>query len=370
MRENIKEHVYFVKGMHCASCEVLIENKLLSIKGIKSVDASASKSRVLIEYEGTKPSLETLNEIFKKEGYSFLDKLTNKKEGEQKEKNHILTTVIIALGIIGIFLLLNKLGLTGWVNVGSKSSLPAFFVFGLLAGVSTCAALVGGLILSMSKQWLQLYPAGTSTIRKLQPHIMFNVGRVLSYLFFGAVLGLLGNRFRVSLEFTSFLIIAISIMMFFVALQMLGVKALRRLQISLPKSASRYIANKSNFKSKNMPLLMGALTFFLPCGFTITSQGLAIISGSPLQGSLIMGFFALGTVPALLGIGLSSVKLSQKPHLAYKFSKVAGILILFFALFNVNSQLNILGYSSLSDVKQPTQSVKRVWRRLLTASRL
>ncbi len=348
MMKKIKEQVYFVEGMHCASCEVLIERKLLSISEVRSVDASTAKNRVLIEYEGIKPSLERLNKIFAKEGYIFSDEIKNKKE--INKNGGIGSSIFAALLIIVGFLVLNRLGLTSWVNVSSKSSLPAFFIFGLLAGISTCAALVGGLILSMSKQWQGLYIQEPSTLKKLQPHLMFNAGRLLSYLFFGSLLGLLGNKFQLSFKFTSFLIIAISIMMFFIALQMLGVKWLKKIQVSLPKFITRHIANERNFKGKNMPFLMGALTFLLPCGFTITAQGLALLSGSPLQGALIMGFFALGTLPPLLFIGLSSVKMSQKPHLAYKFSKIAGVLILFFALYNVNSQLNILGFSSLSDI--------------------
>jgi len=99
-----------------------------------------------------------------------------------------------------------------------------------------------------------------------------------------------------------------------------------------------------------MPFLMGAFTFFLPCGFTITAQGLALISGNAVQGGLIMFLFALGTLPMLLTIGLSSVKFLQKPHLSEKFLKIAGVLVLFFALYNINFQLNVLGISSLSDL--------------------
>ena len=95
---------------------------------------------------------------------------------------------------------------------------------------------------------------------------------------------------------------------------------------------------------------MGAFTFFLPCGFTITAQGLALISGNATQGALIMTLFALGTLPTLLFIGFSSVKFLQKPHLSENFLKIAGVLVLFFALYNINSQLNVLGISNLSDL--------------------
>lgn len=48
----MNEHTYYVKGMHCASCEVLIEKKLLKIPGIKAVDASTANGRAVIEFEG------------------------------------------------------------------------------------------------------------------------------------------------------------------------------------------------------------------------------------------------------------------------------------------------------------------------------
>jgi len=364
MNKKINEQIYFVRGMHCASCEVLIEKKLLELKEVKSAEASVAKGRVLIEYENGKPAIEKLNEIFKESGYVFSDRPIQIKEiQERTDKNEPLIIIASALLLVGVFLFLNKLGLARVLDVSSKSSLPTFFIFGLLAGVSSCAALVGGLVLSMSKQWSEIYSSSRSTVQKLTPHLMFNIGRLVSYSLLGAILGIIGSRLQVSLKFTSILILGISVMMIFLGLQMLGVRAFRKFQFTLPRFASRYIADESKFKGRYMPFLMGALTFFLPCGFTITAQGLALLSGSALQGGLVMLFFALGTAPMLLVIGLSSVKLSNRPHLAYRFAKVAGILVLFFALFNVNSQLNVLGVRSLNDIKaanltRPTQKIE------------
>jgi sulfite exporter TauE/SafE len=82
----------------------------------------------------------------------------------------------------------------------------------------------------------------------------------------------------------------------------------------------------------------------LPCGFTITAQTIALLSANAFQGALIMGFFALGTAPMLLVIGISSVKFFSKPQLALTFSRVAGFLVLFFALWNIYNQANLLGF--------------------------
>ena len=348
-----KEHIYSVKGMHCASCEILIEKKLLDLPGVKSVEASTSKEKVVVEYEGDKPDLENLNKIFKKENYTFSNfkneiASSQASRNDGRKTNTTLVAFNIAIVIIIAFLFLNKSGVSGILNVGSSSSLLAFLGLGLLAGVSSCAALVGGIVLSMSKQWQELYSNEQTTYRKLEPHLLFNAGRLVSYGALGAVLGIIGSRLQISFQFTSFLVIAISFLMVALGLQMLGVKAFRKFQFTLPKFATRYIADEKNFQGKYMPFLMGAATFFLPCGFTITAQGLALLSGSVVQGSLIMLAFALGTAPMLMLIGLSSVKFLAKPHLAERFSKVAGFLVLFFALFNMYSQINVLGFTGIN----------------------
>lgn len=345
-----KEHVYSTKGMHCASCEVLIEKKLLEIPGIKSVEASTNNGKVLVEYEGEKPDVNMLNGIFKKDNYTFFDNEYRAREAakevnESKPANPTLVAFNIAIAIVIVFLFLNRIGISGLLNVTSTSSLWAFFGLGLLAGLSSCAALVGGIVLSMSKQWQEIYANENSSYKKFQPHLLFNAGRILSYAIFGGVLGLIGSRLAISIGFTSFMVIAISLLMIGLGLQMLGVRGFSKFQFSMPRFITRKIADENNFKGKYMPFIMGAATFFLPCGFTITAQTIALLSGSALQGALIMGFFALGTAPMLLFIGLSSVKFSSRPHWSKTFSRVAGFLVLFFALFNINNQMNVLGFS-------------------------
>ncbi len=363
-KNEIKECVLYVEGMYCSSCELMIEKSITKMDGVKMADASTAKSEVIIEYVGRKPDLDALNKMFKKENYHFSENKQKKSKPEKtveinkkgqliidREKiNSLLIVFSVSVLLIVGFLSLRNSGLLALVNVNEKSGLSMFFFFGLFAGFSSCAALVGGIVLSMSKQWTEKFSANDSNITKLQPHILFNVGRLLSYSILGGILGALGSFFQLSITFTALLVFGVSVMMIFLAFQMLGIKYFQRFQMSMPKFVTRYIANESNFNGKYTPFTMGALTFFLPCGFTITAQGLALTSGSMLQGSLIMFLFALGTVPSLMIIGLSSVTFSKKPHVTARFMKVAGTLVLFFALFNINAQLNVLGYISFGDI--------------------
>jgi plastocyanin len=77
---------------------------------------------------------------------------------------------------------------------------------------------------------------------------------------------------------------------------------------------------------------------------------LAILSGNPLTGALILGLFALGTFVPLALISFTSARLLSNQRWRASFLKAAGVLVLFFALFTFNNQLNALGLPSLSNL--------------------
>ena len=257
------------------------------------------------------------------------------------------------------FFILSKTSLFSSFNVNTDSFYPAFFLFGLLAGFSTCAALVGGIILSLSNQWQSIYKTNDSTFTRLQPTIIFNLGRLTLFTIFGGLLGYFGSFFRLSLTVGSIVTIVVSAIMLILALQMLNVKWVRIFNFSLPKSITGNIANETNFKGRFMPFFMGGLTFFLPCGFTLTAQSLALASGGIINGALIMFSFALGTFVPLLLIGYSSARTAKNPRTSAYYSQVAGILVLLFALYNISSQLTVLGFS-LPQSNQVTQQLPTV----------
>jgi len=357
----MKEHIFYIRGMHCPSCEVLIEKKLLEIEGIKSADAQLALGQVAIEYEKEIPSTQLLNQLFRKHNYTFYHQpLTFDGDKTDPLKSQTLSIVILATIFIAIFILLNKFVFSGFGSVNSNSSLAVIWLFGALAGVSTCAALVGGIVLSMSKQWQSAHLSSDSFSKKLAPHLMFNFGRLISFAILGAVLGALGSQFNISIKFSSWLVILVSLVMLATGLQMLGVKIMQKFQITAPRFLIRFIADEKNFQGRWMPMALGALTFLLPCGFTLTAEGLALISGNSLSGALIMLAFSLGTFLSLIAIGVSSVKFLEQPRKAEIFLKVAGVLILFFVAFNINSQLNVLGVKSLSDIKLPSVKTKTI----------
>ena len=350
MSNAVKSTTYSVSGTHCHACEILIEKEINALPGIKSVEAISSKGTVKI-IGSTIPAVPLLNKIFKDSGYVFSDSAS-----APEVKTDIFTSLLIVIGLLAVFFFVSKLGIFSSFSISQSSVLPSFFLFGLLAGFSTCAALVGGVVLSLTKQWGSLYSSSDSALKHLQPVIMFNLGRLIFFSLFGAILGLFGSFLHLSLTGGAIVAILVSLIMVALGLQMLGVKGFSSFQLTLPKSITSHLSDETKFQGQFMPLLMGGLTFFLPCGFTLTVQSLSLASGNPFQGALIMGLFALGTFLPLFLIGYSGIRSQSNPTTAKYFSQVAGILVIIFALINVKSQLNVLGYNLISTASVPTSS--------------
>lgn len=336
----IDHHTYSVKGMHCPSCEMIVERKLKKITGIKSAEALMSAGSVTIGCEGVCPPVEELNRIFAGTEYSFAESALAEKSGRLSGLAQPLAIAVIA---IAAFFAISSTGVSLLVMITPESTYGALFLFGLIAGISSCAALTGGLVLSLSAGWLASSGEQGSMVRKTIPHILFNSGRIAAYTLLGALLGLVGETIKISSFVSGAAVIAVSLLMVALALQMLGFTSFSRLRIALPKKFSAGILSKKHEKRAVHPLITGSMTVLLPCGFTMISEGAAVLSGSALQGMLIMFFFVLGTTPALLGIGISSMQLSSNRKTSPLFLKTSGLLIIFFVMYNLNVQFGTAG---------------------------
>ena len=58
-----------VKGMHCASCELLIKEELEETEGIFDANISQENESAIIKYDETKINESDIKAIIKKEGY-------------------------------------------------------------------------------------------------------------------------------------------------------------------------------------------------------------------------------------------------------------------------------------------------------------
>ena len=65
----MRESIIQIKGMHCPSCEILIEDALGEQKGIIKLDVSHTKGVAVILFDESKITEDKLRSIIKNEGY-------------------------------------------------------------------------------------------------------------------------------------------------------------------------------------------------------------------------------------------------------------------------------------------------------------
>jgi uncharacterized protein len=335
--------MYYIQGMHCPGCETFIERSIRDIKGIHAVKVSLANSSIVIEAESQQaiPSLSKLNLLFKKNGYSF----TEHQQKKQSQLKRMIAVIGVFLLIIFLFFLLERSQLLSFLYVDTNSQLIAFFLFGIAAGFSSCAALVGSLLLSAQESWVNLQ-ASHKEGRSL-PFLLFNGARIVSFAVLGGLLGMLGGVVQFSLEATALLTILISIFIFIIGMQMLGVTFFQKIPINFTGQWINRVTDKPRLQNKIMPILFGAVTFFVPCGFTLIAQSQALRSGNFLDAMTILLAFALGTLPVLLVISLSSLKFITDPRFSNSFRLLSGLLIVFFAVYTINAQIQVLNPSTL-----------------------
>lgn len=347
-----------VSGMHCRSCEILIEDKLSELAGVKKAAADFNKGVVEVSYEHKTVEEEQIIKAICDSGYC-IGKGGGAKGFLSRDKKTYTDLGIGILVLAGLYLILRASGLTDLnFNLASAElTLPLVLVIGLTAGISTCMALVGGLVLGASAKYSKSHPEAGG-LKKFRPHLLFNLGRVLGYALLGGILGLVGSAFQMSSLFLGIVTLIVGLVMLLMGGQLIGVFPwLDNFRLTLPKGVSRAMGIKNDAKDYNdwQTAILGAITFFLPCGFTQAMQIYAVSTGTFSRGALIMGAFALGTAPGILSIGgLASF---VKGKLARRFFKAAGLAIILFAFFNISNAFGLFGFELPGKTQNVAQAV-------------
>lgn len=325
--------------MHCNACVLIIESELNNYPGV--VHAKVSLNTNSIEVMGDfneKTDIEIakmLSVPIEDNGYT----LSTEKLIKNRKLSDFKIAVPIALGFAVLFVVLQKIGLVNLVG-GENVTYSTAFVIGIIASLSTCMAVVGGLLLSMSATFANQKDGQRD---KIKPQLMFHGGRIVSFFILGGVIGSLGSAFTLNTTATFILSLVIGIVMLILGINLLDVFPwAKKFQPSIPKFIAKYAHGVSNLNHSLTPVLVGIATFFLPCGFTQSMQLYTLSTGNFITGGLTMLAFALGTLPVLALISFSSFSI-QNSSKAGIFFKTAGLIVIMFALFNLITSLVVIG---------------------------
>ncbi len=325
------KYKFHVKGTHCASCKILIEDVLGEQDLVKNVYVNLRRETVDVSTESEK-SAEELARLFtekiKPNGYT----LSVEKSAKEKQNGDIIWKAVpIGLAFLTLFFILQKSGVLN-IGLGGKTTPATSFIIGLIASVSSCLAIVGGLVLSLSAKISQ------DEVSDKKTFILFHSGRLVSFAVLGGVLGLIGNAIGINFTFTAILGLVASLVMLMLGLNLVGVFSKNKLTFS---SGIFNFFRKIEHKTLT-PLIIGFATFFLPCGFTQSMQVAAVSSGSFSSGLLIMLAFALGTLPMLLALSFGASSFAHSKY-APLFFKSAGVVVVGLGLFALLAGLVGLG---------------------------
>ncbi|MGZ4957882.1 MAG: sulfite exporter TauE/SafE family protein [Methylomonas sp.] len=213
-------------------------------------------------------------------------------------------------------------------------------MFSSLHCIGMCGSIIGTLTFSLSPE-----------LRNSKPRLLgivfnYNLGRIISYGLAGALVGVLGSF--LSLPFTQgqahhILQLISAVIMTGAGLYLGGwfpkFAYIEKLGTRFWKLIEPFGRKLIPVKTNSQALLFGMVWGWLPCGLIYTALALAATTGNILQSAITMFAFGLGTLPAVMGVGIMTPLLTRLSR-AQRFKRIVGILFIVFALLAAFPSLN------------------------------
>jgi sulfite exporter TauE/SafE/copper chaperone CopZ len=331
----MQQFTYWVSGTTCRSCELTIERCWRKLPDVGKVSVNASTGEATV-WARQKPEVALLQQALTDEPYTVHEA----RVGGLRKRPLISELIALLLGAAAVLYILSRLGfLSPAATIGASIGFGAAVVMGLLAGASSCAAVVGGLMLSCAARLGEQNSAVRTRLLST-----FLLGRAVGYALLGGLLGLVGSALAPSPLFTSIIMLLAALYMVGMGMSMLRIapQFMARLRLPIVKQWQHRIMASSGASHWAAPFGLGAATFFLPCGFTQALQLYALTTHSFWASAAALGGFALGTAPALLVIGMAAGSATRRG--SGFFFKFAGALVLVLGLWNIQNALAVSGH--------------------------
>ena len=212
-------------------------------------------------------------------------------------------------------------------------SLIAALLVGLLGG-GHCVGMCGGIVAAV-----------TVTLPKQKPKLgyllAYNLGRISSYTVAGVLAGAVGASsffLQQVLPVEKILYAMASLMLIVLGLYLAGIwHGATRLEWLGSLLWQRLQPLSRRFlpvQSPGQAFALGTVWGWLPCGLVYSVLVAALATGSPARGGLLMLAFGLGTLPALLAMGMAAVRLKTLLQ-NFWVRRVSGLAVLGFGLLGL-----------------------------------
>ncbi len=322
-----------VKGMHCVSCENIIEDGLNELESVKA-KASFVNSNVEVSFDENLTDVNKIKKVIKESGYKIEDGGST-----GIDSRTIFQTFATILGINYLLNYMHGINILGMIIskindlissvpvIDENASLMVLFVIGLMTSFH-CVAMCGGINVTQCLSFKEN--------SKYSPNLMYNLGRVTSYTIVGGIVGAIGSVFTLSVSMQAILYVVVGVFMVLMGLNLAGFDIARKILPKAPRSFAKL--NKKG----NGPYMVGLLNGLMPCGPLQSMQLYALSTGSFIEGATAMFFFSVGTVPLMFVFGKLGDFKNQK--LAKNFMQISAILVVVLGIIMANRGLSILGF--------------------------
>jgi len=316
-----------IKGMSCGGCESVIEEALTEVIGVIEVKADYSAAKCSVDYDENRVSLDDIYQVIEGKGYQV--ELAPVDKGSFLVKLSLSLLALIAIVLLMVFS--RKLWHQFSVpEISSQLSYGMIFVVGLITGLH-CIGMCGSFVISYTVKDAE---QGQSPYLS---HVLYGVGKTLSYAMFGAIFGFIGSVISITPFISGISILLAGTFLILFGLNMLNVfAALRRVRFKQPEAMMRYAMKKR--RNARSPFFIGFFSgFLLGCGPLQAMYIMAAGNADPIEGAKFLALFGLGTLPALLSFGMVAHKLSEK--MTHRFLQASGIILVVMGAMMLNKGL-------------------------------
>lgn len=179
----------------------------------------------------------------------------------------------------------------------------AILQFGILGSLGHCIGMCGGFIVSYTSAKIDPH---SSKISQSMYHLLYNSGRISSYVLLGVLFGAFGSLWEATPLMRGILFGFAGLLMILMGFSLAGkLKFLNTIEYGLTEKKwyRKLFTKLITASNKRSFYFLGMLNGFFPCGLVYAALVWAMATGSILGGALVMLIFGLSTVPTLFSFG-------------------------------------------------------------------
>lgn len=180
------------------------------------------------------------------------------------------------------------------------------FIVGLV-GSAHCAGMCGPIALALPLH-------SNSWFTRVSGALIYNSGRIITYIILGAIFGVLGKSLHMA-GFQLWASVVIGILMIALVIVPLVFKKTPSLNNVFESYSARLMSGFRNMFQKGTTgslFGIGLLNGILPCGLVYVALAGAINTGEVITAMAYMALFGAGTIPVMLAVSMAGTMISLK----------------------------------------------------------